>query len=413
MRELWRRILPMVFIVAALWLAKLASLAPVVLVEQIDFAKKQQKQGSYMGFRLMTDEDKRLSHMSLNDYISEVTKGRLFRVEGRDWEGLFSNLKAIKDGQKVAPKWSQRLPSDQYPMNALFFRADEPPVNAFSRFLVKPNQSVYVSRTDRGRAEYLELNYRVYSNDDFQYGSGLTSYPHPPAYLFFPFRKYSPWLVLAALVLYIALPRATLEPGAMRYPRWRIVLGDIIGILFAVTFFMAPLLILGGSIQAVTVGWPLLIFFWPFFFGGIWILVISAWYASYQIAVREDRLRIITYKGRRDFPYSEMESYQEVIFRPPRWLVVLTWMAAFAGKGSAGIGASGRAMILGSSASSSYCITMKDHSLLYINLTDQLGSMILKEAKKIVNELKKAGVTEQLPKEMRSLGFETLRLPQK
>ncbi|MBI2831603.1 MAG: hypothetical protein HYX79_05025 [Chloroflexi bacterium] len=190
--ELWRRVILLVFVCVALWLAKLASLAPVILVSTVDFAEKQQKEGSYMGVRRMTEEKQRLSDMPLNEYIAEVTGGGLFHAEGNEWEGLFSHVMSITEGKGVPTEWSKRLPSDQHPMKVLFFRADEPPVNTFSKYFRKANDRVYVSRTKGDRTEYLELEYRVYSDDDFHFGSGLSNYPHPPTYLFFPLPNIQP-----------------------------------------------------------------------------------------------------------------------------------------------------------------------------------------------------------------------------
>ena len=63
--ELWRRLILLAFACAAIWLAKLASLTPLILLEPVDFAEKQGKEGSSMGFRLMTDERQRLHNLPL------------------------------------------------------------------------------------------------------------------------------------------------------------------------------------------------------------------------------------------------------------------------------------------------------------------------------------------------------------
>lgn len=410
--ELWRRVILLVFVCVALWLAKLASLAPVILVRTVDFAEKQEKEGSYLGVRIMTEEKQRLFDMPLNEYIAEVTGGGLFHAEGKEWEGLFSNVMSITEGKAVPKEWSKRLPSDQHPMKVVFFRADEPPVNTLSEYFRKANDRVYVSRAKGDRTEYLELEYRVYSDDDFHFGSGLSNYPHPPTYLFFPYRTFSLWLALAGLIIYLVLPRTKADPKAIQYPLWRMVLGDILSFILIVPFFSFPFFIIGGTLQAFTVGWPLLIFFWPFLFIAIWLLVISAWFASYQILVLTDRLRISTYKGAKDFLYNDMACFQPVVFRSPRWLIILSWLAAISGRGSARIGATGRAMILSSSEYQSIGIEMKNGSMLYINISDMMGNSMLKESKDILRALRHSGVQQKTEaKEIRSLGLETVRLP--
>ncbi len=410
--ELWRRLILLVSVCAAIWLAKFVSLTPLVLVKPVDFQERQRKEGSYMGVRIMTEEKQRLSAMPLQEYMTEVTQGRLIKGEGKAWEELFANIKAITEDKGVSGEWSKRLPSGPYPMKVLFFRIDEPPVRAVSDHFKKANDVAYVSLARAGQTEYLELNYRVYSDDDFHFGSGLTSYPHPPTYLFYPYRKFSLWIALIGLVVYAALPRGKIDPSAIRYPLWRIVLSDILAFIFIGPFFALPILIVGGSTQAFTQGWPALIFFWPFFLAGIGLLVTSAWFASYQILLLEDRLRISTYKGASDFPYSDMSYFQPVIVRSPRWLVFLSWIATFSGKGSSRIGATGRAMILSGSASGSIGIRLRNGADIFVNITDQMGSNALKGFKKILDKLKESGVQEKdEPREIRSLGFETMRIP--
>ncbi|HWR57980.1 MAG TPA: hypothetical protein VN328_03750 [Thermodesulfovibrionales bacterium] len=403
----------MVFACVAIWLAKLACLDPVVLVQSVDFAEKQKKEGSYMGFRLMTDEKQKLHDMPLHEYISEVTKGRLIRGDSRDWEELFANVKAITEDKRVSREWSRRLPSDQHPMKILFFRADEQFLSALSGYFRKAGDVAYAAKPGGKQTEYLKLEYRVYTDDDFHFGSGLSSYPHPPTYLFYPYRKYSLWLVFAGLIAYLFLPRAKSAPGSLQYPLWRMVLGDIASFLLIVPFFSLPIFVIGGSMQLFTAGWPLIPFFWPLFFIGVWLLVISAWFASYRILLLEDRLRISTYKGPVELPFGDISFFQPVIFRPPKWLIALSWLAALSGKGSAQIGAAGRAMILGSSASGSIGIRLKNGADVFINVTDQMGGNALKGFQKILKKMKENGIEEKDEvREIRSLGLETMRLPE-
>lgn len=365
-----------------------------------------------MGIRMMTDKKQRLSDMPLNDYVAEVTGGRLIRAEGRDWKELFGAITAINEGRKMSDEWSKRLPSDQHPMRILFFRADEPLFSSLSGYFQKAGDTVYAAKPTGNRTEYLKLEYRVYRDDDFHFGSGLSSYPHPPTYLFFPYRKYSLWPVLAGLAAYLLLPGVKSVSGSLCYPRWRIVLGDIASFILIVPFFSLPILVIGGSKQLFTVGWPLIPFFWVLFFMGIWLLVISAWFASYRIVLLEDRIRISTYKGSAEFPFNDISFFQPVIVKPPKWLIVLTWLGALSGRGSAGLGAAGRAMILSSSASGSIGIRLKSGSDLFINITDQMGNNAMKGFQKILKALKEHEVQEKNEvREIRSLGLETLQLP--
>jgi hypothetical protein len=412
--ELWRRVILLFFVCIAILLAKYADLSPLVLVKYIDFAKEQKEEGSYMGVRIMTEEDERLLEMPLNEYIQEKSKRKILPAPSKDWEELFRAVIAISQEKTVAKVWQKRLPSDKYPSKVLFFRPDEAPVNILAGYFKNDNDVVYISLASGNKTEYLEADFRIYNNEDFLLGSGFINYPTPPIYMLFPYRKYSLWVVLLGLLLYIFLPVQQKNPDAIKYPRWRMVLGDVVSFLMIIPFFSFPFLITGGTLQAFTRGWPLFFFFWPILILGIWLLFISAWLAGFSIVVTDDRLRFFTSKGEREFLYKDMKFYQPVIFKPPKWLIALSWIAALAGKGSSRIGATGRAMILSGSASGSIGIRLKNGTDIFINITDQMGSNALKGFERILKKLKENGVQEKDDvREIRSLGLETMNLPDK
>ena len=286
-------------------------------------------------------------------------KGKYCRQPVKIGKNCFGAVIAVSQEKAVAKVWQKRLPSDKYPSKVLFFRPDESPVNSLASQFHHDNDVVYISLTNGNRTEYLQAEYRTYNNEDFLLGSGFINYPTPPIYMLFPYRKYSLWVVLLGLLLYIFLPVQQKNPEAIKYPRWRMVLGDVVSFLMIVPFFFFPFLITGGTLQAFTQGWPLFFFFWPILILGIWLLFISAWLAGFSIVVTDDRLRFFTSKGEREFLYKDMKFYQPVIFKPPKWLIALSWIAALSGKGSSRIGATGRAMILSGSASGSIGIQIK------------------------------------------------------
>ncbi len=156
-------------------------------------------------------------------------------------------------------------------------------------------------------------------------------------------------------------------------------------------------------------GWPLLIFFGPLFLLGVFALKLSAWFASYQLLLEPGGLRVSSYKGERAYGYADMLSYQPVVFKSPRWLIVLTWIAALSGKGSARIGGIGRAMIVSAAEAGSLGISFRDGSFMYVNVTDSVGSVAFPGADKVLEALRAAGVAEvKETKVIRSLGFETV-----
>jgi len=411
--ETWRRLILLVLVCTSIWLAKYADLSPLILIEPVDFAELQGEEGKYMGMRrIITEDRQRLLDMPLTEYTTEKTKGRLFQVDGREWEELFQNLIALKEETMAAKEWSKRLPSDQHPMKIVFFKPDESPVNAFGNYFKQKHDEVYVSLTEENTTRYLKLQYRTYSDDDFHFGSGFSNYPTPPTYMLFPYRQYSLYIALVGLLIYIVIPRQKQHPQAIRYPLWRIFLGDIVAMVFIVPFFSFPFFIVGGSTQVFTERWPFLLFFWPVFFLGVWLLTISASFASFSLVMMDDRLKLSTHKGEREFFYKDMEYFQPVILTPPKWLIVLSWLAALSAKGSMRVGATGRAMILSGSEYGSLSIRLNNGADIFINITDQMGSTALKGFERIVERLKQQGVQEKGEvRVIRSLGLETARLP--
>ena len=410
--ELWRRVILLGSFLAAILTALYADLSPVVIVQPVDFAAQQKKEGSYLGVRLMTERTTRLAGLPLQDYIAEATKGRLFDATGRGWETAAQQAAGAGNPGTLGKDWQKRLPSDKYPLGVLFFRPSETPVDQLASLFAKPGDEVFLRLGAPDRAVYLKAQYRAYSNADFHLGSGFTNYPTPPTDFLYPGRTWSPWVALAGLVLYIVLPWPKRPPEALAYKRWRVVLCDVAALILTVPFFAFPFLITGGTVQAFTEGWPLFFFFWPIALIGLVLVWLAEWYSSFALLPLDDRLRIWGPRGERDFPYAAMDFFQPVLIKPPKWLIVLSWVAALSGKGSARIGATGRAMMLSSAQWGSLAIRLKSGKDLFISITDQLGTDTL-GADRIVGALKKAGVRDvDDVREVRSLGLEMVRLPE-
>ena len=71
-------------------------------------------------------------------------------------------------------------------------------------------------------------------------------------------------------------------------------------------------------------------------------------------------------------------------------------------------------MILSGSASGSIGIRLINGADIFINITDQMGSNALKGFERILKKLKENGVQEKDEvREIRSLGLETMKLPDK
>lgn len=383
-----------------------AQLEPVVLVElfnpfenQYSFTKKY-AQSLLSETEIQALKDKRLAEI----------RSKTIQIEGSEWEDIYRNLEALQNQRSLNPdkwnisdKWKKRLPSDRYPSKVFFFKSAEHPVNRVSNYLRYDNDELYLYLISINR--YIKLEYRVYSDDDFHLGSGFSNLPRPPTWILYPSRKIGLILFLMGLIAYIFLPYKTISKDALRYPRWRVIAGDIGVLILIAVFFSLPLFIAGGTVQAFTIGAPITVVMWLISLLGFYSIKISAWYASYQILPLDEGVKIATYKGVSLFRYDEMEYFQPVIFKPPKWLVILTWFAALSGKGGAG-----RAILLSSSQTGTIGIRLKNGKDLFIAVTDQMGNEALKGFARIIEKLRSFGVKEvDEVKEVRSMGFEIMK----
>ena len=88
--------------------------------------------------------------------------------------------------------------------------------------------------------------------------------------------------------------------------------------------------------------WFLILILWPLALVGIWLLWQMAWYAAYEIVIGDDGLHISTPHAKTTNLFKDIAYFQPLVLRPPRWLIILSWLGAFAGKGRQRIGAAGR-----------------------------------------------------------------------
>ncbi len=405
--ELWRRVLLIICIGAGIGLAYFASLEPVIIVKP--YAERRTSAaalppsapGGVLGTPLLAPEDRAV--------MERRRQPSVLRVEGRVWSDFFQEIQDAMEGREKKPEWTRRFPSGRYSMKALFFSAHEYPLNMVAGIAARKTGRLCLMNDDGGKPRYLEIDYRSYSDKDFRFGSGFSPYPKPPAYLLYPYRVAGFALILAGILIYALLPRPKAPPGALSYDRWRMVLSDLVGVAFFVLPLILSVLLVGGTLQVFPEGLFVLLLFSPFLLGGLLILWISAWYAGYRILSTDEGLAITTFRGTRLYRYGDMSFFQSVVFLPPRWLVAASWIAVVASAGTARLGAAGRALILTSSSPLSIGITLTNNTVLYINITDQMGSTALHGSERIAETLKKKGVRECAQvKTVRSIGLGTV-----
>jgi hypothetical protein len=412
MIEVFRRLVVLACFCTAIGLAYYAPLDPLVMVKPVEPEKIISKQvppegtgGAHPGLLapLIPPED-RARLRPKREYL-------VLKVEGPIWRDFFTKVIETTKGRSRTGEWKWRFPADAHALPVLFFRPDERPLQTLSAYFRPNSERFRIMLEEGGKQAYLEIDYRTYSDSQFLIGSGMTSYPHPPARLFFPYRTTGLWIALAGLCFYFVLPAAKRLPGALCYDRWRVGLGDLVGYAFTLLPLALPIFVVGGTKQGYTEGWPLLLLFGLIVPLGLFSLYLTTWFGSFQLVLGDQELGIKSFRGVWNFNYEDMNYFQAVVIKPPRWLIILSWIMVLASAGAARLGAAGRAMLLGSSAASSLAIEMKSGQTLSITLSDQMGSGALKGFEQIAHTLKKQGVGEKKEERViRSLGFETVRL---
>ena len=400
--ETWRRGILLACVCLAIVAAKFAVLKPLIRVQPVDFAEKQKDESRW------TEEGERLSGLGLDAYIAEKTKGLLVPVAGPEWERVFEDMNAVQKGSTRDAKLFRRVPSDerkfQFVGKSFFYRPSEAPLTDLAAKLQAEHDTVYIALKQGGAVSYLEATLHTFSRDDFRFGSGFSHSPKPPAAFVFPYRIYSLWILLFGLAAYIFLPRKKNTENALYYPNWRNVLGDFGSFLLIVPFFALPILIVGGSVQAITEGWILCLIFWPIGLLGVWLLRRMAWCANYLVTIEADGLILKTGKEPRKVSLTDLDHYRPLVLTAPRWLVGMSWLAALSARGNARVGATGRAMILSGSAYGGLGLSLKDGSSVYLWVEDAMGTRALKNSRKLIKMLEKAGIPlKKDPETIRSI----------
>jgi hypothetical protein len=373
-REIWRRILPVVLVLAAVVIAFVVTQEPLARVEVMDFAQEQQDIGSLYG--LWTDEQKALKAMPLIDYIVAVTAGKTTAAIGPTWEAFARDLLLTDEGRPPDRPWRNRV--GEYG-GVYVLQTDLPSPELLSG--LPDGEDRYAALPDGTWIKAVAVHL---DSGDFTLGAGLHGPPHALAYplrgLFFPL------LGLAAL-LYVLLPWPQRRKDIIAYDRWRVVLGDVLGLILTVVFVAMPFFITSNSALAVTEYWGLTVVFWLIGLLGLWAVQVGISAGGLQMKVLADRLVRVTAWRYDECAYADMALVQPAIQVAPKWLVTASWLAALSGRRGAG------AALLGAqSETRGFRITMKDGRLVHIWLTDQMGSVTMRGAQSLPDALAAAGV---------------------
>ncbi len=393
--ELWRRLLLLFFIVVGLWLYMYASPAPIVRIRIVDFAHEQARETSG---HFVTDQQKHLGSLPLQDYIDHITADTLIELEGSPWSSFVNQFRTAAEG-RPSDEWEKRIQANELErgnIRSVFFSPEEEDMIQLMRLIDNPHETVYLKSQEGGVDPlYLRMDYITFTHSNFSPGSGYTGLYEPPAHFFRPFRPFAPWIIAVGFLLYLFLLKPRPRDGAMVYSRGSVIGADVAGLLLFTLFYGIPLFVMGGSVQALTEFLPGTIIFWGLALFGLWIFYISAWYASYALTLEENQLVLSHYGGELRIPLQEIVCFQPAVKKYPKWLTILFVLSALASKGAANTaGSAGRALITASAAYYGTRIYHKDGSWLDVWYTHAMGGEILRGSSNLMPMLENAGVNK-------------------
>lgn len=390
MTELWRRVVLAGAVATGVWLWLLADLAPLVRLEAVDFARRQGRHGGAAG--ALVEESRRMRALTPESFVRELTRDRTLEVTGPAWSAFFPAVLDASARGTVPPEWRHRVLEhergrDHGPVS-LFFRLDESPLDELSGRMT-PSEERFLTLAGETPPRFLAAWPRSLSDDDFHLGSGLSAYD-APAEMVFRLRPWVPWVLGAGLALYVLLPWPRHPSGAIVFSRWRVVLGDVVGILLFGMFFALPFFIVGGALQALRDYWGFALVLWPLAALGLLALWFGARYSAYAIEVLPDGLRVSGIGPTLDLPFTGVQSFRPATLRAPRWLVRALWVAAIFGKGRG----AGQALILGSSETGGLALELRDGRRVFLWATDAMGNLAMRGFERVIEGLRAARVPE-------------------
>ncbi len=220
-------------------------------------------------------------------------------------------------------------------------------------------------------------------------GFGNTGFGVPTA-MTYPLRPVWPWLVAIGLVSYVLFPWRKIDSDTLAWPTWRLVLGDVAAALLYLPFFGLPLLIIGSTQTALTILLPFTAIFWFLAALGAYLILWTIRYACWSVRLFPDSLVIENLMGRWPIAFSEIAAIQRADLKPPKWLVVLSFLAALLpSRGAARASQTGRALILSSSSNSGLILRLRNGRSPVIWFTDQMGSIAVRNFEKLTAALEK------------------------
>ncbi|MBI5623774.1 MAG: hypothetical protein HY924_08355 [Elusimicrobia bacterium] len=405
--EVLRRVALVLSLAAAVVLARLTPFEPLASLRLPEFEKGHARNNR------PTPDGRTEGELSMEEYVSYVTGGRIIPVSGPEWTAFFDKVETSLREGAVPAGWEHRVTPEElessrktWPagvkdwkdVHRLFFWVSEPPLVEHAESLTA--EADYYFKLDSKPPRYLEA-YHYPELRTTGLASGFYGIPRRFAY---PYMKWSPWLILGGLLVYVLLPWPRRAADVAAVARWRVVGSDLAssGLLFLM-FFAMPFFIVGSTVQAVT-EWLLFSFvFWIVAGLGLLAACYSAVWGGFSVTVGGDRLTFGSLRGSKDLRYGDFASIQAATFQPPGWLIKTLWVLSLMG-GRRGMLAAGQASIMGAAEAKGYVITARDGRKAFIWYTDQMGSTALTHFDQVEKALRDSGVPmESAPLRMKGV----------
>ncbi len=140
-------------------------------------------------------------------------------------------------------------------------------------------------------------------------------------------------LALAALAVYVLLPRVRRPAGAFVYDRMpAVVMPDLLGFALVSFFVALPFWAAGSAGDPGSMVHPMAILTWPMALAGLAILIIAGRHACYWLTIEGDGLRIAKARGERSIPFSKIVAVEPYRRGLPRWMRALAPLLVATGK---------------------------------------------------------------------------------
>lgn len=395
--EIFRRLSLVAGIVVAAWLGWLTDFRPYAMVSLPEPDTTASGWGGVEQPTALT-----VSGPAWEKFFSDVDSSFAANLPVAGWEGRIraADLKearkenarraAMTEEQRQEERESIARVKAEYGVDAtftgsfhqLYFLRDEPPFDQ-----LEAEDGSYVVTLD-GRP-YRRLEVALLPPHELVPFFDVNTLPSSFSY---PARRWSLWALGVGLALFLLLPYPHRPANVVAYRRWRILMGDLASTLLFATFFVLPFPIIGGSVETLGV-LPLLIPFWLLASLALLAYGWSAHAAVYCLVMRDGGFDIQSLGGRDAFDYADIREVQGALLRPPRWLVVASFVAVLlGGSRTSQVGQAGRALMLAGSAVDGLRVTAKDGRTRFVWVSDQMGSEAMEHLDAFTAGLEKAGV---------------------